>query len=492
MAVQSPYLTIDGDLNLAKRKLSGERLADEVWPQATRSRSPLLPDPQDFSSPAEKRPQAGQPGGALEGIGASTTAAGTGIGSGAGRVLSPLINPLTPFDLLTAVPRDAVRNASISLAGGDPTTASGGATKYSDAAFGRIQPTIEAFQAGVGATGRRVSRSILDATGASPADPAAPSIAGSIADPQAGRASVEAAAGTEGASQRAGQPQGGIADPWYLTDSGIAARRGADGIAEFSNEKTVLDSAQAMPAGGVGGSSLLRPGVSNIADGVPLAQRGSINNVGNGIGTFSQGIAGDAANAIAQFDAANAIRREQLPGVRVAGTGYQNPITAGQAAAQGQQDRRDATRTDARLRDRGLAMQEQSAQREAEAASLDLAGRRRLDGLMSIMSDVGTSAEEREKALQTYTSLTTPAKDRWKGQDVILGRDDTGRDVRGTQLIDVTTGRPVVGIGDTTPAGLPRGVSKDQALSEAKAAVASGASKEAVNDRLRQWGLDPI
>lgn len=135
----------------------------------------------------------------------------------------------------------------------------------------------------------------------------------------------------------------------------------------------------------------------------------------------------------------------------------------------------------------------QRTQQELNIGDIQFTERQRLEGLAAQMADTSLSQDQREAARSAYTSLSTPAKDRYQSQDIIIGRDENGRDIRGSQLIDVTTGRPVSagGIGDGL-FGLPAGVSKDQALSEAKAAIASGVSKDAVNRRLRDWGLDPV
>lgn len=97
----------------------------------------------------------------------------------------------------------------------------------------------------------------------------------------------------------------------------IAARRNENGVTEFSNDPAVVAGAQTMPAGGIGGQPLRTPGVSNMADDVPLAQRGSINNVGNGIGGgLSVGAPGDAALAIGRFERANQEREKMIQASR--------------------------------------------------------------------------------------------------------------------------------------------------------------------------------
>jgi len=40
--------------------------------------------------------------------------------------------------------------------------------------------------------------------------------------------------------------------------------------------------------------------------------------------------------------------------------------------------------------------------------------------------------------------------------------------------------------------GLPQGVTRDRAIAEAQAAMESGIPRDAINERLRQWGIDPI
>ncbi|MGY8832610.1 MAG: hypothetical protein ACKVIS_24380, partial [Pseudomonadales bacterium] len=86
----------------------------------------------------------------------------------------------------------------------------------------------------------------------------------------------------------------------------IASRVGASGVPEFTNDAESVASAQELPRLGVGAAGLKAAGISDMADDVPLEQRGSINNVGNGVGgAISYGEAGDAKLAIERFDRAN-------------------------------------------------------------------------------------------------------------------------------------------------------------------------------------------
>ena len=79
----------------------------------------------------------------------------------------------------------------------------------------------------------------------------------------------------------------------------IAARRGADGVIEFTNEAATpgsVSQAGAMPTGGIG-------------------------SIGNGIGTFSVGEDGDSKMAMERFERANAIRANTVKESRRGGIG---------------------------------------------------------------------------------------------------------------------------------------------------------------------------
>jgi len=56
----------------------------------------------------------------------------------------------------------------------------------------------------------------------------------------------------------------------------------------------------------------------------------------------------------------------------------------------------------------------------------------RIDGLKAAMVDPALSQAQREQARDTYINLITQPKDRYRSQDVILGWDENGRDIRGT------------------------------------------------------------
>ncbi|MGY8832609.1 MAG: hypothetical protein ACKVIS_24375, partial [Pseudomonadales bacterium] len=90
-------------------------------------------------------------------------------------------------------------------------------------------------------------------------------------------------------------------------------------------------------------------------------------------------------------------------------------------------------------------LNQQRLQQELASGQYSVQDRERIATLQARMVDPSLSEEERSSAREAYTALSTQAKDRYQSQDVILGRDESGKDIRGTQLIDVTTGRPVAG-----------------------------------------------
>lgn len=123
---------------------------------------------------------------------------------------------------------------------------------------------------------------------------------------------------------------------------------------------------------------------------------------------------------------------------------------------------------------------------------MELQSAQAVQQLRDMMADPSLSEAQRQAAMQSYAAMTTPAKDRYILQDTVIASDPATGPKYGKVAIDVLTGRPVAGgIGDGL-LGLPAGVSKEQALSQAKAAIASGAPKDAVNRRLQDMGLDPI
>nr|WP_298168317.1 hypothetical protein [uncultured Pseudomonas sp.] len=224
----------------------------------------------------------------------------------------------------------------------------------------------------------------------------------------------------------------------------IAGRRGANGVMEFTNEAATpgaVTSARPMPNGGIGG-------------------------IGDGIGTFSQMQPGDSQLALERFGRANDIRAETIKESRRGGIGegggrvtVVRDSSRSPSIADIQNARLDSRQAQTNLQQQqaqqgilaGLderltgQLQRQRLQQELTLGNVDLSKQQRLAELGAMMADPSLGAEQQQAAREAYTSLSTPAKDRFKSQDVILGRDENGRDIRGTQLIDVTTGKPVAG-----------------------------------------------
>ncbi|TLP68249.1 hypothetical protein FEA48_30820 [Pseudomonas nitroreducens] len=268
----------------------------------------------------------------------------------------------------------------------------------------------------------------------------------------------------------------------------IAARVGTGGQAEFSNDAGTVASA----SGNYGNFGARRPAGAPAAQPgygafrrtpEDLAATGSAANLGNGVGTFSQMQAGDSQLALDRFERANQ-QRQQMVDVAHRGElgnngGQVNVVydstrapTLGEvqrANFERSQAGTDALRTrsasDAALANQRIAseaqqmgtedLQQQRLQQQVAGGNFELQQQERIDQLRAQLGDPSLSAEQRAQAQQAYTYLTTPAKDRYRTQDVILGRDDTGRDIRGTQLFDVTTGRPVAGQAATQSAAPP-------------------------------------
>lgn len=456
MAVQNPYLTTDGDINQAKRKRAGEGvgIGDVPGDPARAARMEA-----QFAQPVTKVAQAGGSGGG-------------GIGGAVERVqnaysaVSPLINPVgTAVDALTAAPADALRNSVIRAAGGDPATAEGGEAANTERAFGNLMPAVNLVGSIADTVGRGVKGGVLAATGASPAPQAQalPSIAAPV------QPAVAQAQARQQPSRQASQAE---ESPYFATGSGIAVRRNDSGITEFSNDPAAVSGAQAIPAGGIGGQALRTPGVSNIRDDVPLENRGSINNVGNGIGGFSQNTQGDAALALGRFERAGEEREKMIKASRRGGIGEGGgrvTIVRDSSRAPSFADIQNERLESRQAQTEALRSQtqqgilagadqlmnnqlgRQKTQQDLVAGQYGVQDRQRIADLQARMIDPALSEQERTVAREAYTALSTQAKDRYQSQDVILGRDENGRDIRGTQLIDVTTGRPVMGIGDQVP-----------------------------------------
>lgn len=256
----------------------------------------------------------------------------------------------------------------------------------------------------------------------------------------------------------------------------IAARVDANGQAEFSNDAGTVASASGnygnFGARRSAGTPAAQPGYGAFRR-TPedLAATGTAANLGNGVGTFSQAQAGDAQLALDRFERANQQRQQMVQTaqrgelgnnggqVNIVRDSSRSPTISEvqNARLEGQLARTDALRqnsnSDAALASQRIAseqqqmgtedLQQQRLAQQVQGGDFDLQQQDRIDQLRAQLADPSLSDEQRAQAQQAYTYLTTSAKDRYRTQDVILGRDDTGRDVRGTQLFDVTTGQPV-------------------------------------------------
>lgn len=414
---------------------------------------------------------------------------------------------------------DGLRSGAARLAGGDPDTLEGGAGKYRDMATGLAKEGLDQAQGAA----QQIQSAGREALGVKP-------LAKPAGQPAATTSAVTAPTvggvpGYNGMPRPAAPELPRLGAPgWNKTGVGaggaggeIASRVGANGVPEFTNDAESVASAQELPRLGVGAAGLKVAGISNMADDVPLEQRGSINNVGNGVGGgISYGEAGDSKMAIERFDRANDIRAQTIA-ERPRELGDTGKVTGildnsraptlaerqravvdqqqAQAEAVRAQTQQNASEVNQRIATDTQRMQteqlnQQRLQQELASGQYSVQDRERIASLQARMVDPSLSEEERTSAREAYTALSTQAKDRYQSQDVILGRDESGKDVRGTQLIDVTTGRPVAG--GQQAGALPAGVTRDSALAEARAAAASGVSRDAINERLMQWGLEPI
>lgn len=523
MAVQNPYLQADGDINQSKRKRAGEvpGIGDRVA-QPTYDPNPSIRNAQasqdaaaqrnavnGWSAPTGPNPAraarmqaqfnqpvtAGVPVAAGQPAGADLSGAASRL-KNAYSVVSPLLNPVvTAADVLTATPADALRNATIRAAGGDPATSEGGETANRDRAFQRIKPAVDAIRGAGESLREGISGGILSATGASPAQPSMP-------------APTKPAPGQGQAAPQETRPAAAkpADSPYFATDSGIAVRRNENGVTEFSNDPQALANAQAMPAGGIGGQTLRTPGVSNMADDVALERRGSISNLGNGIGTFSQMNPGDSALALGRFERANQEREKMIQASRrgeIGEAGGRLTIVADSTRTPTRRERQLA-RLDARLAETeslraGIreaaatgadtratnSLTRTKTQQDIATGELALQSAQAVQQLRAMLADPSLTDAERQAAMQAYGALTISPKDRYMtvegGTNEFGGRD-------ASSVFDRLAGQ---GIGAPS-ATLPAGVSREQALSQAKAAIAAGASKADVNRRLQSMGLDPI
>ena len=301
---------------------------------------------------------------------------------------------------------------------------------------------------------------------------------------------------------------------------GIVMRVGKNGVPEFTNDPAAVAGAQVMPAGGIGGrqaqqsapGSMVAPAGSRVlasGSNTPdqeFARLGSAANLGNGIGSFSQMQPGDSRLALERFERANQIRAQSIAenrGRELGDNGGRLTVVRDSSRsptlAELQIARLEANKADAEARRAGAreaaatgadtratnSLVRAKTQQDIETGALALQNAQTIQQLRAMMADPSLTDADRQAAIQAYGALTMSPKDRYMtvegGTNEFGGRD-------ASKVFDRLTGQ---GIGSPS-AALPAGVSKEQALSQAKAAIAAGASKADVNRRLQGMGLDPI
>ncbi|WP_281686783.1 hypothetical protein [Pseudomonas citronellolis] len=270
----------------------------------------------------------------------------------------------------------------------------------------------------------------------------------------------------------------------------VVGQMGPGGVASFSNDPSAVAGAglpqegrfgarrpaaepAAQPRYGAYRRTPEQLAAMRLQNDQDLASTGSAANLGNGVGTFSQAQAGDAQLALDRFERANQQRQQMVETAHrgeLGNNGGQLTVVRDSTRAPSDVDiqnarleerlaNTDATRQQAQnstaLASQRVAseaqqmdteaLNQQRLQQQVAGGDYDLQQQERIDRLRAALADPALSQEERAQAQQAYTYLTTPAKDRYRTQDVILGRDETGKDIRGTQLFDVTTGQPVAG-----------------------------------------------
>lgn len=375
------------------------------------------------------------------------------------RVTKPLLNPAgAAAGILAAPVVDAGRNALIRAAGGDPNTSEGGATKYQDRAFGDIQPAINAAQA----TGHMVrsgaSSAVLSLTGAQPA--AQPRTQGLASNSLAQlSAPVTPKPAIPNSAEVTAPPVGG-----YVHSSvGGIARRGN----EFANDPAAVSGAGGQPAkpGAVksGWDSRLeldRNERANIERQrmVDISRQGGIGEGGGRLSIVGGVDAMDLAGQRRELSIASGSRNlSQSTLQSMAGQGAIAKLrdTQGEARSPAGDPAQVAAQRSKALIEQQLAEQGlRDRQVQARAAG-------RLAVLQEVMADLNAPREQREAAAATYTSLTTPAKDRYVMQDTVIASDPINGPKYGKQAIDVITGQPVSGVQAQVPGTPQPGYRKD-------------------------------
>lgn len=462
---------IPGDINQAKRKIDPaspdgiqQLTRQALQPQPTTTSiaqvgnsrpSPMLPG--DPARAARMQAQMNQPVTKVDqgpGVGGRLAQ----IAQDAYAIAKPIVTPAATVGGIIAAPViDAGRNTLIRAAGGDPNTAEGGPTKYQDRAFNEIQPTLNAAQAAGDIARRGASSAVLSITGARPAvAQASPQVppSGAIAQPSLPTPPKPSAPAATGIAT---PPAGG-----YVHSSvGGIVRRGN----EFTNapEAVAGASGQQAKAGAVNsgwdsGLELERNERANIERDrmIGVMRRGEIGSGPGGVvadsGAYDRALRTATITGQPLQDLAGkggAIT--QLPEAGRTGNGQVAGNPADEAA------RRNASLIEQQIAEQNLQ------DRKAQTRS-----RGRLESLQDVMSDLNSTPEQRSAARSAYTELTTPAKDRYVLQDVVLASDPVSGPKYGKQAIDVLTGQPVAptNTGVTPPQGAIQALRSDPKKAE--------------------------
>lgn len=517
MAIYDSSLSLDGDLGQATRKRNGDperaqRMQQQMQQPVTGPRGVvggIAADlPKSSVLPSTASPQAGSKPNSQPGL-------LDGLAGGAKAVVG---GAALPF----AVGIDAARSGLTSAVGGDPNTLPGGRSRYADAASATLdqgltqaQGASESLQAGTrNVLGVQPAKqlSIADDLPAAPVSAARQPLAAAVAQQAPAVAQNQAAPEYMRTGIGADLPGGEI-----------VMRAGADGVTEFTNDTAAQSnarpfaaSAARLQAGQSGnptgmaapaGSRVLASGSSYMTPDQELARLGSSVNLGNGIGTFSQAEAGSAQLALDRFERANQERGRMIAESRRGqiGEGGGRVTVVRDSSRKPTRQERMLARLDGRLAEtealrtkaqegilagldtrQNSAVQREQALQGIASGAMELQNAQRINDLQSQIGDPNLPDAQRAAASQAYEALVPQGKGRYL--EVRGGADADGTKAP-SMVFDTRTGRFVQSPG---AGGLPQGVDPEKAISDARQAVKDGVPREAVNQRLAQWGLDPV
>ena len=554
MAVQNPHLTTDGDINQAKRKRAGEAVGIGDIAQSAYDPNPYIrnalanqdaaaqrnavnglpaptgPNPAraarmqaQFNQPvtAGEPVAAGQPAaqpapdsaGLNRMVGGALSIAPAAIWEGAKNLGTDVANVGRSIIDAEQVPRPGYpRTSQLSQEIAEGASAFAGANRnLAEAAKGSAREVTGSAPAAK-PVGPMLQRDAVDQS-AKPATAPAPSQQQAAAPP------------TKPAQQPGQQAPAKPADsPYFATDSGIAVRRNENGVTEFSNDPQALASAQAMPAGGIGGrqaqqsapGSMVAPAGSRVlasGSNTPdqeFARLGSAANLGNGIGAASFGNDGDSRLALERFERANQIRAQSIAenrGRELGDNGGRLTIVRDSSRsptlAELQIARLEANKADAESRRAGAreaaatgadtratnSLTRAKTQQDIALGKFELQNAQTIQQLRAMMADPSLKEADRQAAIQAYNALTISPKDRYILQDAVLASDPLTGPKYGKVALDVLTGRPVTG-----GIGAYDNPAMAADLEQARQVIAADPSKRAeVEKRLQQAygrGLD--